>query len=109
MAEFTRDEVARIAALAHLALDDGEMDVFARQLGAILAYAEQVQQVDTTGVPATETGSGVLFHEARETRTPASLSGRDDELQPSLDRETALAQAPDASVDAGFFKVPRAI
>ena len=50
---FTRDEVAAIAALANLELDDDELDLFARQLGDILAYADEVQQIDTTGVPPT--------------------------------------------------------
>ena len=36
-AEFTRDQVAAIAALAHLELDASELDLFARQLGDILA------------------------------------------------------------------------
>jgi aspartyl-tRNA(Asn)/glutamyl-tRNA(Gln) amidotransferase subunit C len=108
MAEFTREEVARIAALANLALDDGEIELFARQLGDILAYARQVQEVDTTGVPATETGSEALSDDVGKGASPLAVD-RGDQLQPSLDRETALAQAPDASVEAGFFKVPRVL
>src|SRR5439155_26385183 len=50
---FTRDEVAAIAALAHLELDASEIDLFARQLGEVLAYAAEVQQIDTTGGAAT--------------------------------------------------------
>ena len=96
-AAFTREDVAKIAALANLELDVSELDLFARQLGEILSYAEQVQQVDTTGVRAT---ASVL------TRLPAD---RPDELRPSLDRDEALANAPDAALDAGFFKVPRVI
>src|SRR5207245_8914730 len=52
-AAFTRADVAAVAALANLELEPSELDLFARQLGDILAYAEQVQQVDTTGVAAT--------------------------------------------------------
>ena len=51
MAGFTRDDVAAIAALANLELDDAELDLFARQLGDILAYAEEVQRIDTTDGP----------------------------------------------------------
>ena len=94
---FTREQVAAIAALANLELDDTEIDLFARQLGDILAYADEVQQIDTTGVPPT--ASVVTRHAA----------DRDDEVRPSLDRETAIAAAPDPAVDAGFFKVPRVI
>ena len=94
-AAFSRDDVAKIAALANLELDAAELDLFARQLGDILAYAEQVQQIDTTGVPAT---SGVLV---------AHSIDRLDEVVPSLDRDELLANAPDAAPDAGFFRVPR--
>jgi aspartyl-tRNA(Asn)/glutamyl-tRNA(Gln) amidotransferase subunit C len=96
-AAFTRDDVEKIAALAHLELDSSELDLFARQLGDILAYAEQVQQIDTTGIEPT---AGVLDWPAAD---------RDDELRPSLDRDEVLAAAPDAALEAGLFKVPRVI
>jgi aspartyl-tRNA(Asn)/glutamyl-tRNA(Gln) amidotransferase subunit C len=96
-AAFTREDVAKIAALANLELDPSEIDLFARQLGDILNYAEQVQQVDTTGVPPT---ASVLTRLAGD---------RPDQVRPSLDRDEALANAPDAALDAGFFKVPRVI
>jgi aspartyl-tRNA(Asn)/glutamyl-tRNA(Gln) amidotransferase subunit C len=94
---FTRDQVAAIAALANLELDLVEMDLFARQLGDILAYADQVQQIDTAGVPPT---SSVMTRHGAD---------RPDEIRPSLDREEVLANAPDAAHDVGLFKVPRVI
>jgi aspartyl-tRNA(Asn)/glutamyl-tRNA(Gln) amidotransferase subunit C len=96
-AEFSRAHIAEIAALAHLELDASEVDLFARQLGDILAYAEIVQQIDTTGV--LPTASIGVQHAA----------DRADEVRPSLDRDEALAAAPDAALDAGFFRVPRVI
>ncbi|HMB78881.1 MAG TPA: Asp-tRNA(Asn)/Glu-tRNA(Gln) amidotransferase subunit GatC [Vicinamibacterales bacterium] len=96
-AGFSRDQIANIAALAHLELDASEIDLFARQLADILAYAEVVQQIDTTGVPPT--ASVVARHAA----------DRADEIRPSLDRDEALSAAPDAALDAGLFKVPRVI
>src|SRR4051812_44067251 len=93
---FSRADVQAIAALAQLELDDAEIALFARQLGDILDYANQVQQIDTTGVPPTASiGSG------RE-------SDRADVAGPSLDRAEALANAPDPA-GAGLFKVPRVI
>ena len=80
---FSREQVEAIAALAHLELDASELDLFARQLGEILDYADQVQQIDTTGVPPT--ASVVSRHAA----------DRDDVVRPSLDRRDALANAPD--------------
>ena len=94
---FSREQVTAIAALAHLELDDAEIDLFARQLGDILAAADEVQRVDTTGVPPT---ASVV------TRHP---SDRPDDVRPSLDADEALANAPDAALDAGLFKVPRVI
>ena len=96
-AEFTRDQVAAIAALAHLELDPTELELFAKQLSDILAYAEEVQSVDTAGVPPT---ASVL------TRQPVE---RGDRVQPCLDPATALANAPDPAIGAGLFKVPRVI
>jgi aspartyl-tRNA(Asn)/glutamyl-tRNA(Gln) amidotransferase subunit C len=96
-AAFTRDQITAIAALAHLEFNDAEIDLFARQLGEILAYAEVVQQIDTTGVPPT---SSVVAGETAD---------RADEVKSSLDRDEVLAGAPDGSLDAGFFKVPKVI
>jgi aspartyl-tRNA(Asn)/glutamyl-tRNA(Gln) amidotransferase subunit C len=94
---FTIEQVAAIAALAHLELDAAEMDLFAKQLADVLSYAEEVQRIDTTGVPPT--ASIVTRHE----------SDRLDEVRPSLPRDAALANAPDAAPDVGLFKVPRVI
>ena len=94
---FTRERVQAIAVLAELALEPSEVELFARQLGDFLTYAEEVQAVDTTGIPPTA-------HVATR-----HLSDRPDQVQPSLDCEIALANAPDRSLHAGFFKVPRVI
>ena len=85
-----------MAALANLELTDAEVELFAAQLGKILDYAEQVQQIDTAGVPPTAS-------------VVTAVSERDDQVRPSLDREAALANAPDSNPEAGLFKVPRVI
>ena len=95
--EFTRTQVEAIARLAHLELNAGEADLFARQLGEFLAYAEAVQAIDTAGVPPTAS----LVHR--------DVSERPDEVRPSLDRDLALENAPDAAHEAGLFRVPRVI
>ncbi|HEX4346840.1 MAG TPA: Asp-tRNA(Asn)/Glu-tRNA(Gln) amidotransferase subunit GatC [Vicinamibacterales bacterium] len=95
-AEFSRDEVARIAKLANLELDPGEVEMFARQLGDILAHANELQQIDTAGVaPTASVGDESL--------------DRADEMRPSLDRTEALAIAPDPAIGPGLYKVPRVI
>ena len=95
MSTLTVADVERIAALAHLELTDEEKQLFTRQLADILSYAEQLQAIDTTGVPATAHVNA------------APRGERDDEPRPSLPVEEAIANAPDGSPDAGMFRVPR--
>ncbi len=90
-------DVERIAALAQLELTDEEKLLFTKQLADILAYAEQVQAIDTSGVPATA-------HVNAAQRTE-----REDEPRQSLPVEDAIANAPDAAPEAGLFRVPRVI
>jgi len=98
MAEIlTRADVERIAALARLELTAEETALFAEQLTAILGYADQVQQVDTSGVPAASP------------TTPDATVFRDDLSVPSLSRDLVLGQAPAADRSAGLFKVPRVL
>ena len=97
MVSFSRADVEAIAALAQLELDDTEIDLFGRQLAEILTYVEQLQRIDTAGVPPT--ASVVSAH----------AGDRDDVVRPSLDRAEALANAPDAARHAGLFRVPRVI
>ena len=89
-------DVERIAALGHLELTEGEKHLFTKQLADILAYAEQVQGVDTTGVTATA-------------RVNAHGVERTDDPKPSLEVGDAIANAPDAAPAAGLFRVPRVI
>jgi len=97
MASLSRAEVEAVASLAQLELDEAEIDLFGRQLAEILTYVEQLQRIDTTGVPPT--ASIVAAHAA----------DRDDQVRPSLDRADAIANAPDAARQAGLFRVPRVI
>ncbi len=97
MSTLSLEEVERIARLARLELTDDEKQLFARQLADILAYAEQVQSLDTSGVPAT-----AHVH-------PDLRAERIDAPRPSLATSEALANAPDPAAEAGLFKVPRVI
>jgi aspartyl-tRNA(Asn)/glutamyl-tRNA(Gln) amidotransferase subunit C len=93
----TRADVERIAALARLELTPDEVTLFAGQLTAILAYADQVQEVDTSGVPVEPAANS------------SETASRDDVLVPCLDRDVLLGQAPAADRTAGLFKVPRVL
>jgi len=94
---FTIADVERIAALAQLELTPQEKQLFTTQLADILHYAEQVQAIDTSGIPPTD-------HVNANQR-----SEREDEPRPSLPTEDAMLNAPDGAPDAGLFRVPRVI
>ena len=95
MSTLTVADVERIASLAHLELTEEEKRLFTRQLADILSYAEQLQSIDTTGVPATAHVNA------------APRGEREDVAAASLSIDDALANAPDGSTDAGMFRVPR--
>jgi aspartyl-tRNA(Asn)/glutamyl-tRNA(Gln) amidotransferase subunit C len=92
MPRVTVETVDHVARLARLSLTDEERRLFARQLEEILAWAESLQALDTSGVPP-------MSHP----RDASSL--REDEPRAGLERETVLGGAPDPA--EGLFRVPR--
>ena len=91
----SREEVRHVARLARLDLDDDVLDAMAEQLGGILDYMNTLNRVDTAGVAPTA--------HAVSLQTPL----RADERRPHLDREAALANAPERDEDS--FLVPKVI
>ena len=89
----SRDEVAHLAHLARIDLDDDMLDHYAEQLGAILGAVAEVAQVAAADVPATS--------------HPLPLLNvfRDDVVSPSLTADQALSGAP--AVEDQRFRVPR--
>lgn len=94
MPRVTVETVDHVARLARLSLTDEEKQLFARQLEEILAWAESLQALDTSGVPP-------MSH-PRDARVL-----REDEPRSGLPRETVLEEAPEAG--DGLFRVPRVI
>jgi aspartyl-tRNA(Asn)/glutamyl-tRNA(Gln) amidotransferase subunit C len=93
MPEITRDEVAHLADLARIDLDDAELDHLAPQLSVILEAVASINGVAGDDVPPT---SHAL---------PLTNVFRDDVVTPGLTAEQALAGAPE--VDQQRFSVPR--
>ncbi|MDQ7083314.1 MAG: Asp-tRNA(Asn)/Glu-tRNA(Gln) amidotransferase subunit GatC [Aquificota bacterium] len=89
-----REWVERIARLARLKLTEEEVEVFQRQLGDILEFVNQLNELDTEGVEP--------YIEQSE-RTPM----REDVPGESLSQEEALMNAPES--EGGFFVVPRVV
>lgn len=77
--------------LARLALEPGDEDFYAEQLGSILEHVDRLQEVDVDQIPPT---AQVV---------PLALRLRVDEAGPGLDSEEALADAPEQR--DGFFVV----
>jgi aspartyl-tRNA(Asn)/glutamyl-tRNA(Gln) amidotransferase subunit C len=92
-------DIEKVAQLAHLELDEGELKLFGPQLAGILTYIEQLNELDTSNVtPAI----GGLTPEGEKTD-----STREDEIVPSLGQKVALAEAPDPA--EGHFRVPKVL
>jgi aspartyl-tRNA(Asn)/glutamyl-tRNA(Gln) amidotransferase subunit C len=92
MPRITEDTVDAVARLARLSLEPAERTRFARELEAIVAWADSLQALDTAGVPPLRLQAG---DEALREDTPVD----------GLGREAAMDPAPDAA--EGLFRVPR--
>jgi len=95
----TEADIKKIADLAHLEITDEELRRLGPQVASIVAYVEQLNELDTSAV---EPALGGLTPEGG--LTPAS---REDATRPSLGQELALEQAPEPS--HGHFRVPKVI
>lgn len=87
--------VARIAALARIRVAEDELDGLARELSNILGWIEQLDAVDTSGVPPMSRAAD------------QKLRWREDVVDDGGIGEKILANAPAAK--DGFFTVPKVI
>ncbi len=89
----TIQDVEHVAKLARLEITDEEKVKFSKQLGDVLKYVEQMNEVDTTNV---EPLSHVVdFNNVM----------RDDEIHYDCTKEQLMMNAPEE--ENGFFKVPK--
>ena len=87
--------VDKVAALANLEFDTAEKEAFAAQFAEILGFVEQLSEVDTSGVDAVDIHG-----------RPDNVLA-DDRLHMPLEREQALANAPERNGE--FFLVPKVL
>ena len=87
--------VLRIAGLAHIEVEESALEGMAEELNGILAWIEQLNEVDTEGV---EPMSSVV---------DMTLPQRDDEANDVAARDDLLANAPET--EGGFFVVPKVV
>ncbi|MBC7796504.1 MAG: Asp-tRNA(Asn)/Glu-tRNA(Gln) amidotransferase subunit GatC [Pyrinomonadaceae bacterium] len=95
----TETEIRKIAQLAHLEINDAEVKLYAGQMSNIVAYIEQLNELDISKLDAA-TGGLTL-------ESDGMLVRRDDIPHESLGQETALNSAPDAA--SGHFRVPKVL
>ncbi len=87
--------IERLSSLARLSLTNEEKERFGSQLGSILDYMAALNELDTRNVDPL--AHVISLHNVMRDDTPA----------PSLDREDALANAPDRADK--FYRVPKII
>jgi aspartyl-tRNA(Asn)/glutamyl-tRNA(Gln) amidotransferase subunit C len=88
-------EVAHIAALARIRLDDAELEPLAAELSRILGWVEQLGELDTDGVsPMTSVAA-------------MRLPMREDVVTDGDCRDAILGNAPHQA--RGFFAVPKVV
>ena len=78
----TADDVKKVALLARLSISDDQLPAFTKELAAVVEYVDQLGEVDTTDV--------VPMAHAAELRNITKA----DTVESSLDRQAALANAP---------------
>lgn len=89
----TVKDVEHVAKLARLELTDAEKELYTKQLGDVLKYVEQMNEVDTSDVkPMTQV---VDFCNVM----------REDVPNLEISKEALMSNAPDE--ENGFFKVPK--
>jgi aspartyl-tRNA(Asn)/glutamyl-tRNA(Gln) amidotransferase subunit C len=89
----TLKDAQHVAKLANLALKTEELELYTKQLNAVLDYAQQLQTLDTQDIPPTFNSYGVA----------AIL--REDEVQQFENKQQLLANGPKTADNS--FVVPR--
>ncbi len=93
MSNISADDVRKVAKLARLDLPEEKIATYTGQLERILDYVDQLQAVDTDGVPATTRAVEVVNVTREDTVVPTDV------------REKLLDEAPLREGD--FFRVPK--
>ncbi|MFY9801729.1 MAG: Asp-tRNA(Asn)/Glu-tRNA(Gln) amidotransferase subunit GatC [Candidatus Acidiferrales bacterium] len=107
--KISREDVLRVAELAHLELSPEEVELYRGQLDEILSYIGKLQELDVSNVePMTQTiprDAASAAHGMAATGNEPNL--REDVLLPCNIADDVLAHAPDAAKP--FFRVPKVI
>jgi len=97
--KISREDVVRVADLAHLELSEPEIEKFRVQLDSILTYIDKLKELDVSGVEP--------MAQALEPNTASEDTLRDDVVRNCDISKEILKQAPQAK--APYFRVPKVI
>jgi len=103
----TEQDVVYVADLANLELTGQERVGLAKDLNSILEFVDRLNELDTSDVPPMAQVSDRYGAPEKTGSDKFSYTIRPDMHRPSLAREAALQNGPDA--DGTFFKVPKVI
>lgn len=96
MTKFSAADIRKLARLCRLRLTDDEVSQYQTELSGILAYVEQLQDVDVTGLEPTSQVTGLT-----------NVIRDDEEVYYGVGPADLLKNAP--SIQDGQFKVKRMI
>ena len=90
------EQVKHVALLAHLRIDPAELEKWSEQMGAMIDFADQLNELDLNDAESNEPGSTSLYNVFRE-----------DERKESFDRNKILSNAPEQY--EGCYVVPKIV
>jgi len=103
--KISREDVRRVAQLAHLELAPEEVETYRGQLDEILSYVGKLQELDASSVEPMTVIRPLNADGANAAGAEPEL--RDDVVVPCEVADAVLAKAPDAA--RPFFRVPKVI
>jgi aspartyl-tRNA(Asn)/glutamyl-tRNA(Gln) amidotransferase subunit C len=105
--KISREDVLRVAQLAHLDLAPEEVETYRGQLDEILAYIGKLQELDLSNVEPMTQVRPQTADSAISADAEAEPELRDDVMVPCNVADAVLAEAPDSAKP--FFRVPKVI
>ena len=91
-----KSQVKHVASLARLKIGEAEQDKWSEQMGAIIEFADQLNELDLNDAESNEPGRASLYNVFRE-----------DERKASFDRDKILSNAPEQY--EGCYVVPKIV
>ncbi|MCX7836242.1 MAG: Asp-tRNA(Asn)/Glu-tRNA(Gln) amidotransferase subunit GatC [bacterium] len=95
MSQFSNEDIKKLAELAHIEIEEDEIETFRNDLEKIISYVNRLSELDLTNV------------EPMQNPYDSENFWREDIVQPSLPQEEVLKNAPRKA--GPFFVFPRIV